>query len=201
MIAIFYYKISLKDTLIINFSNEEVHDVKITDKYTLGFDDKKNLLFINIFNVSKDMELIEGYLKLDEKIIAYVKSITKLDLSSYRDDISFIVGQVKKCQLINKSHLSLCQVDIVNSELQIVCGASNVTENIKVVIVKNGSTLPNGLLIKTTKLLGYESNGMICSSRELDLLNNTSFNKDGIVKLPDHYRVGSEFQEVYKNLR
>jgi tRNA-binding protein len=201
MVSVFYHKISLRDTLIINFSNGEATDIQINDKYVIGFDNKKKLLFINAFNISNDIKLTEGYLKLDEVIITYIKSLTKLDLSGYKNDISFIIGHVKKCERINNSHLSVCQVDISVSQLQIVCGASNVTENMKVVIAQIGTTMPNGLFIKTGKLLGYESNGMICSSRELGLIEDTSFNKDGIIKLPDNYQVGSEFKEVYKNLR
>jgi phenylalanyl-tRNA synthetase beta chain len=78
--------------------------------------------------------------------------------------------------------LSLCQVttDGVN-RLQIVCGAKNVRAGLKVAVAQVGAHLPNDVVIKRAKLRGAESNGMLCSARELGL----GTDHEGIMELPD----------------
>src|ERR1700730_11649127 len=78
--------------------------------------------------------------------------------------------------------LSLCQVttDGVN-RLQIVCGANNVRAGLKVAVATVGAQLPNDVVIQRAKLRGQESNGMLCSARELGLGDE----HDGIMELPD----------------
>jgi phenylalanyl-tRNA synthetase beta chain len=77
--------------------------------------------------------------------------------------------------------LSLCQVTTDGkNKLQIVCGASNVRAGLKVAVAMVGAKLPGGLTIKATKLRGLESNGMLCSARELGLGEEHS----GIMELP-----------------
>src|ERR1700724_4050283 len=78
--------------------------------------------------------------------------------------------------------LSLCQVttDGVN-RLQIVCGATNVRAGLKVAVAMTGAHLPNDVIIKRAKLRGLESNGMLCSARELGLGDE----HDGIMELAD----------------
>jgi phenylalanyl-tRNA synthetase beta chain len=78
--------------------------------------------------------------------------------------------------------LSVCQVTIDGTNrLQIICGAPNVRAGLKVAVAMVGAQLPGGLTIKRTKLRGLESNGMLCSARELGLGEEY----DGILELPD----------------
>jgi phenylalanyl-tRNA synthetase beta chain len=66
--------------------------------------------------------------------------------------------------------LSLCQVTTDGqNRLQIVCGAGNVRAGLKVAVAMVGAKLPNDVSIKRAKLRGQESNGMLCSARELGL--------------------------------
>src|SRR5699024_4676840 len=69
----------------------------------------------------------------------------------------------------NADKLSVCNVDVGEEILQIVCGAPNVDKGQKVVVAKIGAIMPSGLEIKPTKLRGVPSNGMICSKKELGL--------------------------------
>jgi len=82
-----------------------------------------------------------------------------------------VVGHVVSCvKHPNADKLSLCEVDIgVDSNLQIICGAPNVRKDLKVVVAKVGSVLPNNLKIRKAKLRGVESRGMICSEAEMGL--------------------------------
>ncbi len=69
----------------------------------------------------------------------------------------------------NADKLSLCRVNAGGDELRIVCGAPNVRAGMLVPLATIGATLPNGLTIKKSKIRGEESQGMLCSARELAL--------------------------------
>lgn len=66
--------------------------------------------------------------------------------------------------------LNVCKVDVGTGEdLQIVCGAKNVDAGQKVPVAVIGAVLPDDFKIKRAKLRGVESQGMICSAKELGL--------------------------------
>ncbi|EPE6544578.1 YtpR family tRNA-binding protein, partial [Campylobacter coli] len=93
-----------------------------------------------------------------------------------------VVGFVKeKVKHENSDKLSICQVDVGNEILQIVCGAQNVAQGQFVAVALKGALMPNGTEIKEAKLRGVDSCGMLCSSTEL------GFEKinDGIMLLDD----------------
>src|SRR6202042_2740067 len=76
--------------------------------------------------------------------------------------------------------LSLCQVTTDGTNrLQIVCGAKNVRAGLKVAVAQVGAQLPNDVVIERAMLRGQESNGMLCSARELGLGDE----HDGIMEL------------------
>lgn len=83
-----------------------------------------------------------------------------------------VVGHVlEKTKHPQADKLSVCMVDLGDEITQIVCGAQNVDKGQKVVVSKVGATLPGGIKIKKAKLRGVESNGMICSLKELGIEN------------------------------
>ena len=65
--------------------------------------------------------------------------------------------------------LVVTKVDVGTEQLQIVTGADNIKEGDIVPIAKDGAELPGGVKIKTGKLRGIDSCGMMCSVGELDL--------------------------------
>ena len=82
---------------------------------------------------------------------------------------NLIIGKVLECTMHPDSdHLHVCKVDIGEEVLQIVCGAPNVREEIKVIVALPGAVLPGGT-IKKGSIRGVESNGMLCSIAELGL--------------------------------
>ncbi len=87
--------------------------------------------------------------------------------------------------------LTLCQVAVGDESLQIVCGAPNVRSGLSVVIALPGTTLPGNVKIKKSKVRGVESQGMLCSERELGLGDDHS----GIIELPDGTPHGQSFLE------
>lgn len=93
-----------------------------------------------------------------------------------------VVGKVtQKEKHPDADKLNICQVDLGNEQVQIVCGAKNVDAGQYVPVATVGCNLGGGFKIKKAKLRGVESNGMICSSTEIGLpqLN------DGILVLDD----------------
>ncbi len=92
-----------------------------------------------------------------------------------------VVGKVlEKAPHKNAEKLSVCQVDVGNEVLQIVCGAKNVAPNQFVPVALNGALIGSTTIAKT-ELRGVESCGMICSSSELGFPKIN----DGILELDE----------------
>ena len=88
----------------------------------------------------------------------------------------------------NADKLVLCQVDVGEpEELQIVCGAPNVRVGMLAPVATIGATLPIGLTIKSAKLRGEVSQGMLCSEKELGFSEEAA----GLMELPTGVSVGS----------
>ncbi|MFA4838702.1 MAG: phenylalanine--tRNA ligase subunit beta [Candidatus Neomarinimicrobiota bacterium] len=91
----------------------------------------------------------------------------------------------------NADRLSVCRVNIGAAELSIVCGAPNVAKGQKVPLALLGTTLPNGMTLKPTKIRGVCSEGMICAEDELGISDDHS----GIMTLDNDAPVGMELSE------
>lgn len=96
--------------------------------------------------------------------------------------------------------LNVCQVDVgTGTLLNIVCGAPNVRAGMKVPCAMAGAILPPGadgkpFEIKVGKLRGVESQGMLCSARELKLSDDSG----GLLDLPEDAQVGQNFRDYYQ---
>ncbi|WCK53747.1 phenylalanine--tRNA ligase subunit beta [Aneurinibacillus sp. Ricciae_BoGa-3] len=111
-----------------------------------------------------------------------------------------VVGFVKeKEKHPNADKLNVCQVDVGTGEmLQIVCGAPNVAAGQKVPVAVVGAHLPNDVKIKRAKLRSVESQGMICSAKELGM-NDKLLPKEiqeGILVLPENLELGQPIEQV-----
>ncbi|NOU87659.1 phenylalanine--tRNA ligase subunit beta [Paenibacillus sp. LMG 31460] len=111
-----------------------------------------------------------------------------------------VVGFVKSREKHpDADKLSVCIIDAGQGEdLQIVCGAKNIDAGQKVPVAMIGAVLPDGLQIKRAKLRGVESQGMICSAKELGL-NDKLLPKEiqeGILVLPEDTEIGSSILDV-----
>ncbi|MBN1141498.1 MAG: phenylalanine--tRNA ligase subunit beta [Deltaproteobacteria bacterium] len=82
--------------------------------------------------------------------------------------------------------LTLCRVDTGTERLQIVCGAKNHKTGDLVALAQVGSVLPGDFKIKKSKIRGCESQGMLCSEKELGLAEESA----GILILPPDAPVG-----------
>lgn len=89
--------------------------------------------------------------------------------------------------------LRVCQVDDGSGQLlQIVCGAPNAAQGIKVPVARVGAQLPGGMKIGPVKMRGVQSSGMLCSARELGL----SQDHDGLLVLDPDAPVGQSLREL-----
>ena len=110
-----------------------------------------------------------------------------------------VIGEVTSCQQHpNADKLKLTEVNIGNGQvLKIVCGASNVAIGQKVLVAKVGTTIypttGEPLTLKTAKIRGEESQGMICAEDELGL--GTSH--EGIMVLPQEVMVGTLAKDYF----
>ena len=109
-----------------------------------------------------------------------------------------VVGEIKEAvQHPNADRLRVCQVDVGKGDLlNIVCGAPNARVGIKVPTALVGAELPPGedgkpFHIKLGKLRGVESQGMLCSARELQL----SEDHGGLLELAAEAPVGTDIRE------
>ena len=120
---------------------------------------------------------VSDYIDLDKNlsIVDIAEAMTQVgneydSAGAFINATHLVVGEVLECEDIPDTHLHLCKVNVGDEVLDIVCGAPNVRSGIKVIVATNGAQLPGGE-IKKTSIHGYESNGMLCSIKELGLDN------------------------------
>jgi len=109
-----------------------------------------------------------------------------------------VVAEVKEvAKHPNADRLNVCQVDVGSGTLlNIVCGAPNVRAGMKAICAKAGAVLPPGadgkpFEIKVGKLRGVESQGMMCSAKELKI----SEESNGLMELPADAPVGQDIRD------
>ena len=105
----------------------------------------------------------------------------------------FVIGYVKEArQHPNADRLRLCVVDAGTGDVQVVCGAPNARAGMKGVFAPAGTFVPGtGIELKSARIRGEESNGMLCSEREMGLSDEHA----GIIELPEDAPVGVRWAE------
>ena len=128
---------------------------------------------------------------LDVQTLSDMITMAGLEVDSVSDVAdSFekvVVGYVIDCvPHPDSDHMHVTHVDVGQGDpLQIVCGAPNCRANLKVCVSLIGAHV-NGITIKKAKLRGVESNGMLCSLKELGMAEESS----GIIELPEDAPIG-----------
>jgi phenylalanyl-tRNA synthetase beta chain len=87
--------------------------------------------------------------------------------------------------------LNVCKVTDGSEEFQIVCGAPNVREGMKIPFARIGAVLPGDFKIKKAKLRGVESFGMLCAEEEMGIADKS----DGLWDLPVDAPLGTCMRE------
>ena len=121
---------------------------------------------------------------------------TGLEVEGVEDPAEKLAGFRVAHVLSAKPHpdadkLQVLMVDTGEDDpLQVVCGAPNARAGMKGVLGLPGASVPaNGMVLRKSAIRGVESNGMMCSTRELELGDD----HDGIIELPDDAPVGADF--------
>ena len=107
-----------------------------------------------------------------------------------------VVGEVVECgQHPNADKLRVTKVNVGGERLlDIVCGAPNCRQGLKVAVATIGAVLPGDFKIKAAKLRGEPSEGMLCSFSELGISDDHS----GIIELPADAPIGTDIREYLK---
>ncbi len=107
-----------------------------------------------------------------------------------------IVGQIESFEPHpNADRLSVCRVnDGTPLPRQVVCGAKNFQAGDKAPLALPGALLPDGTKIRASKLRGVESEGMLCSARELNLAEDAA----GLLILPADSAVGAPLSDIFR---
>ncbi len=148
------------------------------------------------FTLSWLKEHLDTAAELDR--IAQVMTMLGLEVEGIVDPAKnlkpFTVAHVISAeQHPDADRLRVCKVDTGKEVLQVVCGAPNARTGMKGVFAPVGTTIPGtGLLLKASKIRGQDSNGMLCSARELQLGED----HDGIIDLPADASIGALVAEV-----
>ncbi|WGF88762.1 phenylalanine--tRNA ligase subunit beta [Marinivivus vitaminiproducens] len=110
------------------------------------------------------------------------------------DLAAFTIAQITGVrQHPNADRLNLCTVDTGAGDMEVVCGAPNVRPGLKVAFAAIGTVIPeSGQVLKASKIRGIESQGMICSARELGLGQD----HDGIMELADDATIGRPLTDL-----
>ena len=150
--------------------------------------------FVDLSKVS-DKEFVETLTVAGQKVETYERLDAEIR--------NVVVGRVLSIvRHENSDHMWVCQVDVGRDEpVQIVTGAQNVREGDLVPAALHNSYLPGGIHITKGKLRGVESNGMLCSLKELNLtLNDFPYAiEDGIWILEEDCKPGDDINAVIGN--
>lgn len=181
------------DVLLVTIENKKINFLKVKNNLVILYSNNEIVGF-NIFNPNID-KTKNNFLQ-NENYESYVKK----EVSGYFKEVDFhkqfVITKVTKCKKIEGTHLSLCEVILDGQSIQIVCGAKNVRKDLVTVLATEGSWMPNGIRIGHGKLKGYDSFGMLCSAKELNI--DSDPNASGIIELnlPDSY-IGQKFEGVF----
>ncbi len=143
---------------------------------------------------------LKDHLETDAPLDAITDALTALGLEveevhdPAKDLAAFTVGYVVEAKPHpNADKLRVCIVDTGSEEIQVVCGAPNARTGMKGVFAPAGTHIPGtGMDLKKGVIRGQESNGMLCSEREMGL----SDEHQGIIELPEDAPVGAPFAKI-----
>jgi len=199
---IFYNAQGIGDVLLVQLNTKSFETVETESKgdVTLIKDANSGETgAINLFQASKYVTIKQqGPIDLTEEFISSVQSALEKNGVNFTLEVDlspkFVVGYVASIEKHpNADKLNVCQVQVGEETLQIVCGAPNVDAGQKIVVAKVGAVMPSGLVIKDAELRGVASSGMICSAKELALPNAPE--EKGILVLEESAEVGSPFNK------
>ncbi|PID24912.1 YtpR family tRNA-binding protein [Sporosarcina sp. P7] len=198
---IFYNPEGVGDVLFVQLTTERPAAIIVERKNNVALiknEETETVIAFNLFDASSYFTVSTvGQVELTEELGEQIQeALVKNDIALELElDFTpkFVIGYVaEKEKHPNADKLNICQVDVGEETLQIVCGASNVEAGQKVVVAKVGAVMPSGMVIRDAELRGVASSGMICSAKELNLQDAPD--AKGILVLEDDKKVGEAFE-------
>lgn len=143
---------------------------------------------------------LKSHLETDATLDDIVAALTAigLEVEEVEDPArrlsGFIVGHILTAERHpNADRLQVCSVATGEATIQVVCGAPNARAGLKVILARPGTVIPvTGDALKKGNVRGIESQGMMCSWRELALGED----HDGIAELDESFTVGAALLDV-----
>ena len=140
---------------------------------------------------------LKEYLKTDKTLgeILHWLTMVGLEVEGVEDRAAllkeFVVGHVLKAKPHpDADRLQVLEVETGTEILEVVCGAPNARAGMKGIFAPNGSYIPGiDRILKTTKIRGVTSNGMMLSEREIGI----SDEHDGIIEVKSNAKIGNDF--------
>ena len=140
---------------------------------------------------------LKDHLETDASLDEIVATLTAIGLEVDQVDdraaalAPFTVAEVLTAEKHPAAdRLQVCTVKSAAGEHQVVCGAPNARAGMKGVFAPVGSYIPGiDVTLKAAKIRGVESQGMLCSEREMGI----SDEHEGIIEMPDDAELGASF--------
>ena len=185
--------------LAVIFNDNQATKIEKRQDFSIGYDAENNLVFINIFNQEFNNKYEYGLIYPTKEFLEDLTNFSGLYLNNYINHSKLVVAKIVDLELVPNTHLNYCDVQIDKDKIvKIVCGAKNARKDLITVAAIDRTLIPTGLFIKKGKLMNLDSNGMLCSAKELKLENEAS----GIMDLDSNkYQIGDIFKDVYVNLK
>ncbi len=147
------------------------------------------------------LDWLKDHLDTSENLNTITDTLTNigLEIESVEDKSeifkNFTVAKVLKAEKHpDADKLKVCQVETINGNYQVVCGAPNAREGMLGIFAPENSYIPGtDLHLKKTKIRGVESCGMLVSEREMGI----SDEHDGIIEVKDNYKIGDLFSKIF----
>ena len=134
-------------------------------------------------------ELFDKLSMSGSEVEGYKNLLTEID--------NVYIGKILKIEKHpNADKLQYCDVTDGKETFKVVCGATNIHEQDIVPLAKIGALLPGGVKIRKSKIRGIESQGMLCSQKELGFGEDHS----GIFILNKQYKVGENFKSYFDDI-
>lgn len=151
-----------KAIIILGQAKGEITEDNIGDLTIISSNNE--VIGINIFNIDGKIDVKEGAhtLNLDQ-----VKQIKDMGYEIKDYESKFSIGEVLSKEVHPKSDRLFVLKVMTSKEIQIVTNAANAEVGKQVVVANVGATLPSGLEIKDSKVMGVESEGMLCGGETL----------------------------------
>ncbi len=148
------------------------------------------------------LDWLKDHLDTSENLNTITDTLTNigLEIESVEDKSeifkNFTVAKVLKAEKhSNADKLKVCQVETINGNFQVVCGAPNARQGMLGIFAPENSYIPGtDIHLKKTKIRGVESCGMLVSEREMGI----SDEHDGIIEIKDNYKIGDLFSEIFR---